>query len=134
MSIVGNKFDIICNTLDNGIILINKNLEVKFWNRWLEIRTGISSSNIVDNKLTDFYSNIDEKKLVRKIGTALKLNSSTFYTPQISKFLLDIELGKITDRVFDNMQQSITITPFDIEEELVIIYIYDITMISEINY
>ena len=122
MSIVGNKFDIICNTLDNGIILINKNLEVKFWNRWLEIRTGISSSNIVDNKLTDFYSNIDEKKLVRKIGTALKLNSSTFYTPQISKFLLDIELGKITDRVFDNMQQSITITPFDIEEELVIIY------------
>nr|MBP7227115.1 PAS domain-containing sensor histidine kinase [Aliarcobacter sp.] len=120
--------------LDNGIILINKNLEVKFWNRWLEIRTGISSSNIVDNKLTDFYSNIDEKKLVRKIGTALKLNSSTFYTPQISKFLLDIELGKITDRVFDNMQQSITITPFDIEEELVIIYIYDITMISEINY
>ena len=134
MSIVGNKFDIICNTLDNGIILINKNLEVKFWNRWLEIRTGISSSDIVDNKLTDFYSNIDEKKLVRKIGTALKLNSSTFYTPQISKFLLDIELGKITDRVFDNMQQSITITPFDIEEELVIIYIYDITMISEINY
>ena len=134
MSIVGNKFDIICNTLDNGIILINKNLEVKFWNRWLEIRTGISSSNIVDNKLTDFYSNIDEKKLVRKIGTALKLNSSTFYTPQISKFLLDIELGKITDRVFVNMQQSITITPFDIEEELVIIYIYDITMISEINY
>lgn len=134
MSIVGNKFDIICNTLDNGIILINKNLEVKFWNRWLEIRTGISSSNIVDNKLTDFYSNIDEKKLIRKIGTALKLNSSTFYTPQISKFLLDIELGKITDRVFDNMQQSITITPFDIEEELVIIYIYDITMISEINY
>ena len=134
MNLTGNKFDIICNTLDNGIILINKNLEVKFWNRWLEIRTGISSSNIVDNKLTDFYSNIDEKKLVRKIGTALKLNSSTFYTPQISKFLLDIELGKITDRVFDNMQQSITITPFDIEEELVIIYIYDITMISEINY
>ena len=134
MNLNTNKFDLICNTVDNGIILINKNLEVKFWNRWLEIRTGISSSNIVDNKLTDFYSNIDEKKLVRKIGTALKLNSSTFYTPQISKFLLDIELGKITDRVFDNMQQSITITPFDIEEELVIIYIYDITMISEINY
>ena len=134
MNLTGNKFDIICNTLDNGIILINKNLEVKFWNRWLEIRTGISSSNIINKNLIDFYPNIDDKKLVRKITTALKLNSSTFYTPQISKFLLNIELGKITDRVFDYMQQSITITPFDIEEELVIIYIYDITMISEINY
>ncbi len=30
-----NKFDIICNTVDNGIIVLNKNLEVFFWNRWL---------------------------------------------------------------------------------------------------
>ncbi|WP_368030457.1 ATP-binding protein [Arcobacter sp. s6] len=134
MTLTASKFDIICNTLDNGIILINKNLEVKFWNKWLEIRTGISTNNIMEKKLTDFYPDIDEKKLVRKIGTALKLNSSTFYTPQISKFLLNIELGKITDRVFDSMQQSITITPFDIEEELVIIYIYDITMLCEMNY
>lgn len=134
MNINSNKFDIICNTIDNGIILVNKDLKVKFWNRWLEIRTGINTSNIMDKNLTDFYPNIDNKKLIRKITTALKLNSSTFYTPQISKFLLNIELGKITDGVFDYMQQSITITPFDIEEELVIIYIYDITMISEINY
>ena len=134
MTLTASKFDIICNTLDNGIILINKNLEVKFWNKWLEIRTGISTSTIIGKKLTDFYPDIDEKKLVRKISTALKLKSSTFYTPQISKYLLNIELGKITDRVFDSMQQSITITPFDIEEELVIIYIYDITMLCEMNY
>ena len=122
MILTASKFEIICNTLDNGIILINKNLEVKFWNKWLEIRTGISASTIIEKKLTDFYPDIDEKKLIRKISTALKLKSSTFYTPQISNYLLNIELGKITDRVFDNMQQSITITPFDIEEELVIIY------------
>jgi signal transduction histidine kinase len=129
-----DKFDLICNTLDNGIILIDKNLDVKFWNRWLEIRTGISKNSIVDKNLMDFYPQIDKKKLSRKIITSLKLKSSTFYTPQVSKFLLDIELGKITDRVFDNMQQSITITPFDIEEELVIIYIYDITTLREMNY
>jgi len=134
VNLTASKFDIICNTVDNGIILINKNLEVKFWNRWLEIRTGISSNEITNKNLIDFYPNLDDKKLIRKITTALKLNSSTFYTPQISNFLLNIELGKITDRVFDNMQQSITITPYDIEEELVIIYIYDITMLSEINY
>ena len=131
---LNNKFEIVFNNLDNGIILINKNLEVKFWNHWLEIRTGIDASNIIDKNLKDFYPNLDSKRLIRKIITALKLNSSTFYTPQTSKFLLNIELGGITNRVFDYMQQSITITPFDIEEELVIIYIYDITMISEINY
>ena len=49
MIVKTNKFDVICNTVDNGIILINKNLEVKFWNRWLEIRTGINSKEIINN-------------------------------------------------------------------------------------
>ena len=134
MIVKTNKFDVICNTVDNGIILINKNLEVKFWNRWLETRTGINCKDIINQNLKDFFPQIDEKKFIRKIVTALKLNSSTFYTPQISKFLLNIELSKVADKVFDEMQQSITITPYDIKNELAIIYIYDTTILSEINY
>ena len=134
MNLNTNKFDLICNTVDNGIILIDKNLEVKFWNRWLEIRTGINFKDIENKNLRDFYPEIDDKKLIRKITTALKLNSSTFYTPQMSKFLLNIELSKVADTVFNEMQQSVTITPYDIENELVIIYIYDTTILSEINY
>lgn len=129
-----NKFDIICNTVDNGIIVLNKDLKVFFWNRWLETRTGLEASNIINKNILDFYSNIDEKKLKRKIITALKLNSPTFYTPQTDDFLINIEINNISDRVFNQMQQSITITPLDLEEGLVILYIYDITFLSEINY
>ena len=134
MKLDSNKFDVICNTVDNGIILINKNLEVLFWNKWLEIRTGISALDIKNKNLVDFYPNVDEKKLKRKITTALKLNSPTFYTPQTDNFLINIEINNISDRVFNQMQQSITITPLDLEEGLVILYIYDITFLSEINY
>lgn len=56
-----NKFDIICNTVDNGIIVLNKDLKVFFWNRWLETRTGIEANSIIDKNILDFYSNIDEK-------------------------------------------------------------------------
>ena len=63
MNLPNNKFDVICNTVDNGIILINKNLDVLFWNKWLEIRTGINASDINHKNLTDFYPNIDAKKL-----------------------------------------------------------------------
>ncbi|MCT7542948.1 PAS domain-containing sensor histidine kinase [Aliarcobacter cryaerophilus] len=129
-----NKFDIICNTVDNGIIVLNKDLKVFFWNRWLETRTGIEANSIIDKNILDFYSNIDEKKLKRKIITALKLNSPTFYTPQTDDFLINIEINNISDRVFNQMQQNITITPLDLEEGLVILYIYDITFLSEINY
>ena len=129
-----NKFDAICSTVDNGIILLNKVLEVEFWNKWLEIRTGILAKDILGQKLSNFYSNIDEKRLNRKILTAIKLNTPTFYTPQTNNFLINIELTKVADKVFDNMRQSITITPLDAENGLVILYIYDVTMLCEINH
>ena len=129
-----SKFDVICNTVDNGIILIGKDLKVKFWNQWLEIRTGIQAKDIIDKNLKEFYPQIDDKKLIRKISTALKLNSPTFYTPENGGFLINIELSKVAHKVFNEMQQSVTITPYDIENELVIVYIYDTTILSEINY
>lgn len=129
-----NKFDVICKTIDNGIIVINKDLKVVFWNKWLEIRTNIKADFIVDKKLSDIFSNIDEKRLKRKISTSLVLDSPTFYTPQTSDYLINIELGKVANKVFNNMQQSITITPLDKEAGLVILYIYDITLVSEMNY
>lgn len=128
-----NKYDVICNTVDNGIIVLNKKLEIKFWNRWLEIRTKIDAEDIVGKTITDVYPNINGKKLLRKIVTALTLKSTTFYTSQVNENLIEIELNKVTDKVFKNMQQDITITPLDYEEELVIVYIYDTTLLSETN-
>ncbi|QKF59052.1 ATP-binding protein [Aliarcobacter lanthieri] len=134
MKLRKNKFDIISNTVDNGIIVLNKDLKVLFWNKWLELRTGIFSSSILNKSILDFYSNIDEKRLKRKIITSLKLNSPTFYTPQTNDYLINIELKNVADKVFNQMQQSITISPLDIEDELVILYIYDVTLLSEINF
>ncbi len=129
-----SKFDVLCDTVDNGIILIDTDLKVHFWNSWLESRTKIDASDIKGKKLHDFYPELNEKKLKRKITTAIKLNSPTFYNTKIDKFLLNIELGKVTDKVFENMQQGVTITPYDKEDNLVIIYIYDNTMLRETNH
>lgn len=71
-----NKFDIICNTVDNGIIVLNKDLKVFFWNRWLETRTGIEANSIIDKNILDFYSNIDEKKIKKKDNNSFKTKLS----------------------------------------------------------
>ena len=128
------KFNLICETVDNGIILLDRDLTVLFWNSWLEARTNIDATSIKKKKLVDFFPNINAKQLNRKINTALNLNSPTFYNSDINKFLLDIELKNITDKVFNFMRQGVTITPYDIDKGWVIVYIYDTTLLSEINY
>jgi len=44
-------FGYICNTIDNGIIILDKDLEVHFWNKWLESRTKISFDEIKNKKV-----------------------------------------------------------------------------------
>jgi len=128
------KFDLICDTVDNGIILLDQNLEVHFWNNWLVARTNISQEQIKGKNLQDFFPNINKKILDRKIKTALNLNSPTFYNSDINHYLLDIELNKVTNKVFNYMRQGVTITPYDKDSGMVIIYIYDTTLLSEINH
>ena len=65
-----NKFDIICNTVDNGIIVLNKDLKVFFWNRWLETRTGIEANSIIDKNILDFYYAIAYYQKVYQIASA----------------------------------------------------------------
>lgn len=128
------NFELISNTIDNGVIIIDKELKVHFWNKWLETRTNINYSKIVSKNIKEFFPNINDKKLKRKISTALTLNSPTFYHTDVNRFLLDIELTKVTNKKFEYMQQAVTITPYDRDNELVIIYIYDNTLLCEANY
>ncbi|WP_108061979.1 PAS domain-containing sensor histidine kinase [Poseidonibacter lekithochrous] len=129
-----DKFNLICESINSGILLLDKDLNVKLWNRWLEIHTKIKAEEIIDKNIVDFYPNINIKILKRKVKTSLKLNSSTFYNTEQNRFLFDVKLNKITDSIFYNMQQSITISPFDLEEEIAIVYVYDTTLLSQTNY
>ncbi|UTJ07079.1 PAS domain-containing sensor histidine kinase [Arcobacter roscoffensis] len=129
-----NQFNLICETINSGILILDKDLNVKFWNRWMEVQTKIKEEDIKDKNLLDFYENINSKILSRKIKTTLRLNSSTFYNSEQINYLFDIKLNKIADSVFYNMQQSITISPFDLEKELVVVYVYDTTLLRETNY
>jgi len=126
--------NLICNTLDNGIILIDKDFNVHFWNRWLERRTNITSEEIIGKNIIDFFPKIEVLRLKRKINTSLKLNIATYYNTNINKYLIDIKLNKIANKVFDNMQQSVTITPYDVDKQMVVMYIYDNTLLFESNY
>ena len=129
-----NKFDFICDTVDNGIILLDKSLKVHFWNNWLETRTNIKADAIQNQQLQTFYPNINIKTLQRKINAALTLNSTTFYNTKVTDFLLDIRLSKVTNKVFAHMRQNVTIAPYSLDQGMVIIYVYDNTALCEVNY
>lgn len=123
--------DVIFNTIDNGIIVLDENLNILAWNKWLEIRTSIDKNSIINKNICDEFSYINKSKLKRKIKSVLITKNPSFYSVDPHKYLIKIKTNTIVDKVFDNMRQDITIVPYDLEKKFVCLYIYDNTKFYE---
>jgi len=127
------KDEIIFNTVNNGIIILDKELNILAWNKWLEIFTKIKEQDILNKNLCTVFPYINEKKLQRKAKTVLVTKNPSFLSLNTNRFLIDLPVSNITNTIFDSMQQDITILPYDIEKQYICIYIYDNTLMCEIN-
>ncbi|WP_455755968.1 diguanylate cyclase [Sulfurimonas sp.] len=125
--------NVIFNTVDNGIIILDDDLTVLNWNRWLEIFTKRNKKDIVGKKLSDLFGYINTKRLNRKIKSVLTTKSSSYYSVDPHKYLIEIPISKITNKYYTQMQQKVTIVPYNLEKKQVCIYIYDETSVSETN-
>lgn len=125
---------IIFDTISNGILILDENLNIVEWNRWLEVKTGIEREKIVNENLFKVFPYINKEKLNRKIKTSFLMNNHTFYNVIPHNFLIKIKNNKVVNEIFNYMQQDVTIIPYDVEKKLIRIYIYDKTTYCEINY
>ncbi|MBU8848054.1 MAG: diguanylate cyclase [Desulfobacterales bacterium] len=119
----------ILDTIENGIIITNQNLDIILWNRWLAIHTGIPSDKTPGNTLEDLFPRISFDLLKQKIRIALRMKSSTFTNARVLKFVIPIEQNKITKSIFKHMRQNVVITPLN--EKEVSINIYDVSSLLE---
>jgi len=123
----------IVQSIDNGIVVLDDNLYIYHYNRWLELHTGKKESQVLHKKLNEVFQEINSKTLIRKIKTALRLQTPTFYIASTSKYLIPIKLNQIKHTHFKYMQQDISIVPFDKENNLVALIITDQTIMATTN-
>ncbi len=126
--------NVIFDTVNNGIIILDENLTIKAWNNWLEIFTNIKENVVIEKNICELFSNINTKKLKRKVKAVLVTQNPSFISLDTNDYLIDIPVSNITNKIFSSMKQEVTILPYDIKKKLVCIYIYDVTPLSEVNY
>jgi len=126
--------NIIFNTVNNGIIILDDDLNVLAWNKWLEIFTKVKEKDILGKNICTYFPYINEKKLKRKAKTVLVTKNPSYLSLDTNRYLIDIPVSNVTNTIYSSMQQDITILPYDLEKKLICIYIYDNTLMCEINY
>lgn len=122
------------DTMDNGLAIVDDTLAIHYWNPWLSNHTRVPREQAVGGSLPALFPDINRRSLERKIRSALSLQSTTYYTPVRQGYLLRIPSERIANPIFEHMQQSVSIVPFDVENRLVILAVYDQTPLREIQH
>ena len=123
----------IISSIDNGIIILDDELHIYYLNKWLAIHTGLKEDSVLGKKLDAVFHNIKTKTLTRKIKTALRMKTPTFYTANTSKYLIPIKINQLKISNYEYMQQDVSIIPFDEEKRLVALIITDQTNMANTN-
>jgi len=123
----------IIHSVDNGIVILDTNLKIYYYNKWLEIHTGIKESYALEKNLDSLFPQINTKTLKRKIKTALRMGTPTFYTASTSKYFIPIQIDQIKITNYTYMQQDVSIIPYDVENNLVTIIVTDQTDMANTN-
>jgi signal transduction histidine kinase len=119
--------------IDNGILILDAELEIYYYNKWLELHTHIKEKDTLGKKITELFEGINEKRLKRKIKTSLMMNTPTFYTATTTHYLIPIKMQQIKNPYFNYMQQDVTIVPLDKRKKLVALIITDQTNMANTN-
>jgi len=119
----------ILDIIENGILILDPDLGIRLWNKWLITQTGISKEDAVGNTLDQLFKDTSFTILKRKIRISLTMHSSTFLNSAVEGYLIPIELPRITKSIFRHMRQNVVITPLN--NTRVSVVIYDATPLHE---
>jgi hypothetical protein len=77
-------------TVDVGIVVLNKNFEIKVWNGFMEAHSGMLPSDVRDKTLFSLFPDISEAWFTRKAKAVFELRTRAFITweqrPYLFKF------------------------------------------------
>jgi diguanylate cyclase (GGDEF)-like protein/PAS domain S-box-containing protein len=85
-----NIFSSIINNLFEGVILLDKNKSIVFWNKWIEQTSGILAVNAVGKPLLELFSDIQHTRIDTSIDQVVKFGQSSFISHTINPIMLPL--------------------------------------------
>jgi len=99
------KFELF-NHVNNGVMVLDEECKVLFWNDWLYLHTGVSVNDISRKELTETFPNVNLKKLKRKMNQTKMMKAPAYYQGFNDKYLIPVPLKSLTGQFYDVMHQD----------------------------
>lgn len=116
-----------------GIVVLDKELKVTKWNRWMETHSEIRAEQIIGHSVFEFYPQLETKWFNRSCKSVLKFGNFSFFSQKLHKYVFPFKPVYTAYTDFGTMQQSVTMGPLRDENnqiQYLYIMIQDVTEIA----
>ncbi|WP_100643968.1 PAS domain-containing protein [Alteromonas facilis] len=120
-------------TVDVGIVVLDREYCVKVWNGFMESHSGLLPSEVRNKSIFDLYPKISKEWFMQKCKPVFELRTRAFMTWEQRPFLLQFPNYRPITGSEDFMYQNITLAPLVSatgQVENISMMIYDVTDIA----
>ena len=120
-------------TVDVGIVVLNKQFEIKMWNEFMESHSGLLPSDVSDKSLFELFPSIKAPWFRQKAKPVFELKTRAFMTWEQRPYLFKFPNYRPITGSESFMYQSITLSPLTSltgEVDYISMMIYDMTDVA----
>lgn len=112
-------FEQIFNMINIGLIVLDRELKVCHWNRWMELHSDIAANDIVGSSIFAFYPDLDTPKFNRNCKAVFRFGNFSFFSQKLHHYLFPLRPASSFGHAFNKMQQSCTMGPLRNQENVI---------------
>ncbi|MFO7568789.1 MAG: GGDEF domain-containing protein [Smithellaceae bacterium] len=116
--------------VDIGLVILDRDLKVCHWNRWMELHSGINPESIVGSAVCELFPNLKRPRFLNNCKSVLTFGNFCFFSQKLHHYLFPFKPISSFDSEFGHMQQSCTMGPLRNEQgdiEYIFIAVHDVT-------
>ena len=106
-------------TINTGLVVLDRELVVISWNRWMEQHSGISRQEIIGTFLSGSFPKFAEPKYVRFLKAVFAFGNYAYFSQRLHNYLFTMKNPNSSIDAIPYMQQSCAAGPLRDESGLI---------------
>ena len=111
--------DQIFNMVDIGLVVLDKEFRVRYWNRWMALHSGISPKEIKGVSLFEKYPHLNNKKFLRNFKAIFAFGNCYFFPQKLYDYIFPFKPESNFVSEIDYMQQNCIMGPLRNEKNVI---------------
>ncbi len=128
-------FDQIFNMVNIGIVVLDRDLRVIQWNKWMEAHSGISCDKIAGTSIFDNFPDLNSRIFQRNVKSVLAFGNFYYFTQKLHQYLFPFKPVLSIGSSCEFMQQSCVMGPlYDTNNNITNLYIMvqDVSVVTNL--